>query len=160
MALCEVYRVLKLIVIKFDKPARGEYSVLVKRYKDRLARYFTIQSEFISSQLSPARLELKVKKLVKANCGVKIICMDERGLMKSSAGLAKDMANWLEDSQLRSVMLFVGGPYGLPQTIKDMTHETWSLAAGVYPSDLAWLMLWEQLYRASAINAGTGYHHA
>ncbi|RYZ50176.1 MAG: hypothetical protein EOP07_23325 [Proteobacteria bacterium] len=30
---------------------------------------------------------------------------------------------------------------------------------GVFPSDLAWVMLWEQLYRSSTIIRGTSYHH-
>jgi 23S rRNA (pseudouridine1915-N3)-methyltransferase len=54
----------------------------------------------------------------------------------------------------------VGGPFGFPDAIRELSKESWSLASGVYPSDFAWLMLWEQLYRSSAINNGISYHHA
>ena len=53
----------------------------------------------------------------------------------------------------------IGGPYGLTDEVRQQADLVLSLAKGVFPSDLAWVMLWEQLYRASTIIRRTPYHH-
>ncbi len=88
-----------------------------------------------------------------------VVALDERGIEMSSPQLA----NWIQDkfdkNSVKQLSFVIGGPYGLHEDITKRADLVWSLARGVYPSDMAWIMVWEQLYRASNIIRKTGYHH-
>lgn len=88
-----------------------------------------------------------------------IIALDERGKELSSPQLAQWIQDKFDASFVKQMSFVVGGPYGLHEEVRKQADLVWSLAKGVYPSDLAWVMVWEQLYRASSILRNTSYHH-
>ena len=151
---------MKIFIIKIDKPARREYDGLVDVYRKRLRSADPIQEIFLSSRSGEKQTEEKVRERLGRLENPYLVALDERGKQWTSPDLAKKVKGWQENPQIRNLVFLVGGPYGLSAALRETCRETWALASGVYPSDLAWLMVWEQLYRAYSINSGSSYHHA
>jgi 23S rRNA (pseudouridine1915-N3)-methyltransferase len=63
------------------------------------------------------------------------------------------------DNRVKSMAFVVGGPYGLPENILAKADLKLALSKAVFTSDLAWLVVWEQLYRTYSIITGGNYHH-
>ncbi|WP_221254989.1 23S rRNA (pseudouridine(1915)-N(3))-methyltransferase RlmH [Campylobacter sp. 19-13652] len=80
------------------------------------------------------------------------IALDERGKMLSS----EEFAALLDAKQ--SIGFFIGGAYGLSDGFKNSCDVTLSLSALTMAHKIAKLVLFEQIYRALAINAGHPYH--
>ncbi|MHA6324821.1 23S rRNA (pseudouridine(1915)-N(3))-methyltransferase RlmH [Roseivivax sp. CAU 1753] len=91
--------------------------------------------------------------------GAVLCCMDERGSALSSPGLADQIARW-RDTGRQDVAFVIGGADGIDPGLRDAADFSLSLGAMVWPHMLARVMLSEQLYRATAILAGTPYHRA
>lgn len=70
------------------------------------------------------------------------------------------LAAFLEKQALggREVCFVIGGPEGLPQTVRAACETQWSLSKLTLPHDLAMVVTAEALYRASTITAGHPYH--
>lgn len=88
-----------------------------------------------------------------------IILLDERGVVFSSPDLAKKILEFQNNSNIKTLTFVVGDPYGFSEYTKGQADVVWSLSKAVFPSDLAWLILHEQIYRAYQINLGSKYHH-
>ena len=86
-----------------------------------------------------------------------IVLLDERGKALDSPALAKALKGQLEQS--RSVVIIIGGAYGVNDKLRARADLVWSLSPLVYPHQLVRLVLTEQLYRAQQIAAGGPYHH-
>lgn len=73
-----------------------------------------------------------------------------------------ELASFLEKRALdgREVALLIGGPEGLPASIRERVDFAWSFSKLTLPHDLAMVVLLEAVYRASTISAGLPYHKA
>lgn len=78
--------------------------------------------------------------------------LDPTGQLFKSEGLAK----WFEKSSPRD--LLIGGAEGLSNTLKSKALSLISLSPLTFTHQMTRLILLEQLYRATQINAGTNYH--
>jgi 23S rRNA (pseudouridine1915-N3)-methyltransferase len=92
--------------------------------------------------------------------GHSVVLMDPRGKVRSSEQFSEDVYSWLEEGGSRLVFV-VGGAPGLPPELKD--HPTknpklLSLSAMTFTHQFARTILMEQIYRASEIRKGSGYH--
>lgn len=72
-----------------------------------------------------------------------------------------ELASFLQKRELeaREVCCIIGGPDGLPQSVRDKCDTLWSFSKLTFPHDLAMVILSEALYRASTINTNHPYHH-
>lgn len=157
---------MKVQVIKIGRPAHPAYSELVQVYVKRLKPVWKVEDLLIKSQ---SREERSGRELfqrlgwspqgLRSDPGHKVIVLDERGRSFSSPELAQFLSQQMDHSYCKSLSIVIGGPFGLSSELVKAADCVWSLSPAVYPSDLAWLMVWEQLYRASTIIRGTGYHH-
>lgn len=86
-----------------------------------------------------------------------VVLLDEKGKIVNSPALASLLESPLHSS--RTVVVIIGGAYGVDQTIHDRADFVWSLSLLVFPHQLVRLLLVEQLYRAQEIAAGNPYHH-
>jgi 23S rRNA (pseudouridine1915-N3)-methyltransferase len=87
-----------------------------------------------------------------------VICLDERGKQLTSMQLADCLYKKLEEGGSRLAFV-IGGAEGLPQSIKaSRQYEFWSLSNLTFTHQFARVLLTEQLYRASEIRKGSGYH--
>jgi len=138
----------KLIVIKVGKPATKEIPALVGEYKKRCRAFGTIES-----------LEVKDLRNFKCSAGERLIALDERGSQWTSKKLAANIQKWTDDPAIKTIYFLVGGPYGLDDDTRAAATYLWSLSDLTLQGDLAWLVTWEQLYRAFTIIKGMPYHH-
>lgn len=85
-----------------------------------------------------------------------VVALEIQGKEYSSESLA----NFLEQRTLesREVCFVIGGPDGLPPEVSAKAHTKLSFGPMTLPHDLAMVVLLEQLFRASSINAGLPYH--
>lgn len=83
--------------------------------------------------------------------------LDEKGDQISSVELAQQ----IEKTKLlsKNLSIVVGGAYGVSNELRSKADFVWSLSKLVFPHEIAWLLLSEQLYRAGQINKNSGYHH-
>lgn len=86
-----------------------------------------------------------------------LVCLDEYGVMPNSRAFA-ELLERLYDSG-RVPCFCIGGAYGLGEAVLAAAGHRISLGSMTFPHELARVILYEQLYRAGQIRAGTGYHH-
>jgi 23S rRNA (pseudouridine1915-N3)-methyltransferase len=156
----------KLQIVKIGRPAHGAYQDLVSVYAKRLKPIWKIEEVQLKAQSSQERSGKDVfQRLGWSADGKKldphhgVVVVDERGREFSSPELAAWLEKEMQAGLWKTLSLVIGGPYGLSDEVRRGADQVWSLSRAVFPSDLAWLMVWEQLYRASTIIRGTGYHH-
>ena len=94
--------------------------------------------------------------LDKVQQGEQLVLLDERGRQLDSKGLATRLANWQSDG--RNLCLVIGGPDGVPDSVRQRADFTWSLSQLTLPHGLARVLLAEQLYRAHSLQTGHPYH--
>ncbi|MCF7935857.1 MAG: 23S rRNA (pseudouridine(1915)-N(3))-methyltransferase RlmH [Synergistales bacterium] len=87
-----------------------------------------------------------------------VILCHEAGREYTSEEFASWLFRRLETAEGRLV-LCIGGAYGVSEAVRERAKEELSLSRCTLPHELAAVVLFEQLYRASTIHRGTGYHH-
>ena len=86
-----------------------------------------------------------------------VVLLDERGTMLDSPALSRSLHRPIV--QGKSLVLIIGGAYGVTEAVMERANLVWSLSRLVFPHQLVRLILAEQLYRAQQIAAGHPYHH-
>ncbi|MEM1300154.1 MAG: 23S rRNA (pseudouridine(1915)-N(3))-methyltransferase RlmH [Pseudomonadota bacterium] len=89
--------------------------------------------------------------------GARVFALDERGRTFTSPTFA-DMIARDRDSGVSDLAFMIGGAAGLDAAARARADHLLSFGPMVWPHMLARVMLAEQLYRATAILAGTPYH--
>lgn len=87
-----------------------------------------------------------------------VIALDGRGKSWSSEELAEQLQRWRMSG--RDLAFLIGGPDGHAADVLERADQRWSLGPLTLPHMLVRLVLAEQLYRATTINAGHPYHRA
>ena len=156
---------MQIKIVKIGKLADQNYSPLAAKFEKRLRAFTKVESVFLKAFEDESRqvkelsgkLDLNPKK---GEFGKSVsIALDERGKLLSSPDLAMKIKSYQDDPSIKQLSFIIGGPFGLPQSVRKQVDLVWSLSPAVVPSDLAWLIVWEQIYRAFSINAGSSYHH-
>lgn len=86
-----------------------------------------------------------------------VILLDETGQLFNSVKMAEEVHERLVHSS--SVVLIIGGAYGVDESVHARASLVWSLSPLVFPHQLVRLVLVEQIYRMQTISAGGAYHH-
>jgi len=144
---------LKIRVIKVGRVAYPELRALAAMYAERLAPYARVESLEVKDEAALDRL------LGKPSPDHQLIALDERGREWTSRQFASSLQSFTDDPGVKSLTFLIGGPMGLSPSWKTGAHALLSLSKATFTSDIAWLLIWEQLYRAFNILKGTGYHH-
>lgn len=144
---------MRLRVIKIGKIAYDEIRTLAAMYEQRLAPFAKVENVEIKEEEQLSRL------LLAPRSDHPVVLMDERGKARSSQEFAQSLQKWTDDPQVKSLTFVVGGPLGASPELRAKASATFSLSPATFTSDLAWLLLWEQIYRGYNILRGTGYHH-
>ena len=94
---------------------------------------------------------------IRAACeGARMVVLDERGKAWSTRELAARLAHWENEAQ--EIAFVIGSADGLDESLKREAAATISLSSFTLPHGLARVMIAEQLYRATSLNAGHPYH--
>ena len=150
---------MKIIVVKVGKPATKEVPTLVNEYIKRCKTFGPIESLEVKDLNSIPRSHWTGKGKPFCGPGEKLIALDERGSHWTSKTLAANITKWTDDPGTKTLYFLIGGPYGLDDEMRSAATHLWSLSDLTLQGDLAWLVTWEQVYRAFTINKGMPYHH-
>lgn len=144
---------MKIEIIKIGKCRQPGISELAEEYLKRMRPFVPVESVVWKDSLS----EAKIAKLFGSETFV--VCLDERGKQYSSVSLSSNLQKWINTPSLKRIIFLIGGPYGLSDSHRKKAQAVWSLSDCTLPSDLSWLIVCEQLYRAFTILKGMAYHH-
>ena len=139
---------MKIKIIKVSKPSFSQMKELVDIYEKRLSSWVKVDSVILKKDedfLLPS--------------GSILVCLDEHGIELDSKTMASKIEKWNIDGRIKTVIFYIGGPYGISESILKQAAECWSLSKLTFQGDLAWMIFWEQLYRSFCIINGTSYHH-
>lgn len=136
--------------------ALAEYSVRLPRelHFERVSLALGVRSK--SGDPARAQRDEAERTLKRVAADERVIALDERGEAWTSRDLATRLQRWQLDG--RDVVLLVGGPDGHHPLILERAEERWSLSRLTLPHALVPILIVEQLYRASSLNAGHPYH--
>jgi len=132
----------------------------IDRYERRLRKPFDASWQFIahsSLEEMAARGAESERLLAKIDRDDFLVLLDERGRNVDSPALARTLRGAFDAS--RSIVVVIGGAYGVDDRLRQRADFVWSLSQLVFPHQLVRLILAEQLYRAQEIDAGRPYHH-
>ncbi len=90
---------------------------------------------------------------------IHLIVLDERGKALTSEEWAQHFGR-LRDAGTGTLVLLIGGAFGVTEALRQEAKAVWSLSRLVFPHQLVRLIVAEQVYRACAILHGSGYHHS
>ncbi|HVJ86211.1 MAG TPA: 23S rRNA (pseudouridine(1915)-N(3))-methyltransferase RlmH [Caulifigura sp.] len=88
--------------------------------------------------------------------GSHVIALDEHGEQRTTQQLATTIGKWKHGGE--TIVLIIGGPDGLAQSVKARARSLWALSSLTLPHGLAKVLLVEQLYRAASLLDGHPYH--
>lgn len=147
-------------IIAIGKKHENWVSEGIERYENRLKVPFSCGWQLLphsSRSDIAAREEESVRILERLKPGDFVILLDERGTLYDSPSISRLLLVPLQRSQ--SVIIIIGGAYGVNQAVHERANVIWSLSPLVFPHQLVRLLLVEQLYRAQGIAGGHPYHH-
>lgn len=132
----------------------------IARYEKRLRAPFSVEWVLLphsSFEGMRARQEESERILSKLKPTDTVVLLDERGKELTSPALSDYLNQAFVQSQ--SIVMIIGGAYGVDDSISQRANLVWSLSPLVFPHQLVRLILMEQLYRAQQIAIGSAYHH-
>ena len=145
---------MKIQVIKIGKPTTKQSKELVELYFTRTRVFNAIESiEWKDLDV----LERNAKNLI--GPGNHLVVLDEQGKQWSSPDFSCQLQSWMDNPAIKCVSFLIGGPYGVDKEWRARANVLWSLSKATLPSDLAWVLTWEQVYRAFTLLKGMPYHH-
>ncbi|EFL50503.1 protein of unknown function DUF163 [Solidesulfovibrio fructosivorans JJ]] len=131
-------------------------------YLTALRRYLPVEEHVVRDAKASDHERRKAEEgkslLAKLSPRDFVVVLDEGGRSLPSRELAARLAAFIEDPG-RAPSFVVGGAFGLSPEVLARADMTLALGPGTLPHELARVVLYEQLYRAAAINAGAPYHH-
>ncbi len=144
-------------IVKLGKVGKEEIRSLTAEYQKRLSH----AGRFEILEVKDPGLERpdEILKLCQIAPGNFVILLDERGQKFNSLKLAQFIQSKIESPHIKQLTFIVGGAFGVSEEIRKSVNFIWSLSDLVFPNEIAWLLLWEQLYRSWSIITKNGYHH-
>lgn len=147
-------------ILSVGKKHESWVSEGIERYQKRLRAPFSLEWVLLphsSLEGDRARSEESERILSRLDGDAFVVLLDERGKLLDSPKLSHLLSEQLHASQ--TIILVIGGAYGVDESIHQRAQYVWSLSPLVFPHQLVRLVLVEQLYRAQQITSGGKYHH-
>ena len=154
--------IIKIISVNSDK--NKNWQALQEQYIKYLQKWAKVEIVELKSKnynnqnregILQAESSIWQKIVDKKKVGLeKYIVLDIEGKSFDTVGFSE----FLEKNDKNHLVFLIGGPYGLPQNIRENSDFKISLSALTFNHQLAKLMLLEQLYRCLDIQAQGKYH--
>ena len=141
-------------VIAIGKMKNRSLAMLCDDFSQRLER----QGNFELIELKDGDVEsegLRILEALAKRSDARIYAMAEEGMTRTSQRLADE----LYALQGRPAIFILGGAYGLSDTVKARADALFALSPLTFTHEIARMLVYEQLYRAVAIQTGSNYHH-
>jgi 23S rRNA (pseudouridine1915-N3)-methyltransferase len=101
-------------------------------------------------------LAAEARRIAAATKSFRVVALDQRGEMWTTARLAERLRHWRDDG--RDIAFVIGSADGIAEAVKRDADVTMALSALTLPHGLARILLVEQLYRAISLLQGHPYH--
>jgi 23S rRNA (pseudouridine1915-N3)-methyltransferase len=154
----------KIRVCWFGRRGAGAFDGEVETYRRRVRRRWPAEDRVFKPvtggrDKDPNRALLEEARAIARACepGRTLVALDEGGRRLTSEGFAR-MLRELEESSTTGLDFVIGSDLGLDRSLTSRAAETLSLSPMTLPHQVARLVLWEQLFRATHILGGGGYH--
>ncbi len=152
---------LRLVIV--GRPRAVFWRDAAAHYLERLGRWRAVTETVVRDADPALPPALKVREEGKnilrvLTPGDIVICLDERGVTRTS----RDFARWLDElsaDATRRPCFVVGGPFGLDDAVLARARHMIAFGPQTLPHELARVLLLEQLYRAESLLRNTPYHH-
>ena len=153
---------MKICIVSIGKKHDPTLAAAIAEYEKRLGRVQSVEWQFISPSTlhSDAARKAESEKIMHLLKDSDIVwLLDERGEQVPSPALSAKL-QVLKLHAVDRLVIIIGGAYGVDDRLRERSDWVWSLSKLVFPHQLVRLLLVEQLYRATEIEKGSGYHHA
>jgi 23S rRNA (pseudouridine1915-N3)-methyltransferase len=87
-----------------------------------------------------------------------LILLDEKGKKLDSVQWSQQFQS-LMNQGTKTLVILIGGAFGVTELIKEKAKQSWSLSPLVFPHQMVRLIVAEQVYRAFSILNHSPYHH-
>ncbi len=138
----------------------------VLHYFKKTKPYINISLELIQLPKKAATTDVQRTKQLEEEAILKrlqphhyLILLDEKGKLHTSPQWAEQFQQ-LMNMGTKTVVLLIGGAFGVSENIMKQAKQKWSLSKLVFPHQLVRLLLAEQVYRAFSILHNSPYHHS
>ena len=141
-------------IIAIGKMKNRWLAMLCDDFSKRLKR----QGNFELIELKDGDVEsegLRVLEVLNKRKDSRIYAMAEEGTTRTSQRLADE----LHALQGCPAIFILGGAYGLSDMVKERADVLFALSPLTFTHEIARMLVYEQLYRAVAIQTGSKYHH-
>ncbi len=152
---------MKLVVVWVGRTRDPRWLALQEEYLARLQKFAPVEVIAIKeSRLGDSQAarqqdgESLEKKIPDASM---LVVLDERGKEFSSQAFARFLEK-LQVQGTRAVAFVVGGPSGLPDSLRQRADHVLALSQMTWGHEAVRVLLLEQLYRAFTIIRGYPYH--
>jgi 23S rRNA (pseudouridine1915-N3)-methyltransferase len=151
---------MKIVMARVGPVVYEELGDMASVYQTRLSTMANVESLQLPARKVADKRSAKIERpAIELSSFDYLVALDERGKQWTSEKFAKRLETWRADPAIKRLVFLVGPPYGLDQATRASASELLSVSSFTMPSDLAWLVLWEQMYRAHTILKGMPYHH-
>ncbi len=153
---------MKVCILSVGKRHDALLAGAIQYYQQRVEHQQSVEWLFVAPskhQLDEARKAESAKILTHLKASDMVWLLDERGEQITSPALSAKFQT-LKAHAVGRLVIIIGGAYGVDDSVRSRADMVWSLSKLVFPHQIVRLLLVEQLYRASQIEKGTGYHHA
>ncbi|MEE2777706.1 MAG: 23S rRNA (pseudouridine(1915)-N(3))-methyltransferase RlmH [Acidobacteriota bacterium] len=152
----------ELIVLWSGRHRRDRWQDLVDEYASRL-RSMRLRDQQVRSRREGSD-EVRRRSEGKSLLGALppkawVVALDSGGRMLPSLAFS-DRLMELEANWPHPVAFVIGSDVGLDEAVLDRSNEVLSLGPMTLPHELARLVLYEQIYRATTIRTGSNYHRS
>jgi 23S rRNA (pseudouridine1915-N3)-methyltransferase len=154
---------MKVRIGHFGRIAKKELLDVGLDFQKRCARYIQIEDFEYSTTIvghdkrTPGRAK---ESVLRSETTDYLVLLDEHGKSLSTLQFTDFIKSTCEDTRYKRLIFVVGPPYGFDDATKKSANLLLSLGPFVIPSDFAWLIVSEQIYRAFNILNNGKYHHA
>jgi 23S rRNA (pseudouridine1915-N3)-methyltransferase len=160
---------MRLIVIAVGRMKQGPERELAERYRkrfDEIGRKLGFRGLDIH-EISESRARDASTRIAEEAAAIAasipknsvLVALDERGDNIDSAGLARQLGRF-RDQSIANTVFVIGGADGLSPDLRRKQKLGLAFGTATWPHQLVRVMLLEQLYRAATILAGHPYHRA
>lgn len=138
----------------------------ILHYFKKTKPYISVSLELIQLPKKAATTDINRTKQLEEEAILKrlqphhyLILLDEKGKLLTSPQWAEQFQQ-LMNMGTKTVVLLIGGAFGVSDNVMKAAKQKWSLSKLVFPHQLVRLVLSEQVYRAFSILHNSPYHHS
>lgn len=158
---------MELTIIAVGSLQQKYYREAADEYKKRLGSYFKVNEIEIKEERLPSEpsdseirrsLEKEADKILSAipkRSYVTALCIE--GSQMSSEEFSR-MTQTQKVNGFSSFVFIIGSSHGMSDRVKNAADRKLSMSEMTFPHQLARVMLYEAIYRAEEISAGSRYH--